>query len=648
MRRWFIILFLGAFLLSACGEVTGTKQGIKGDLVSEGAELGYVPVFKKDDCPFELVFKRKVQCGYLLVPEDRSKPKNGRVVRLAVAIFKSESPNPAPAPLVFVNGGPGGNTLEALPYNFEDKFSEFVKDRDLILYDQRGTGYSEPLLDCPEYVDVIYETLEGNLADESRLELLAAALQECRSRLEDEGVDFTHYNSVESAADLRDLRLVLGFKEWNLLGVSYGTRLSLSVMRYHPEGIRSVILDSVYPPEVSLVIEAPANMLRSFEWLFEVCASDTACSQAYPNLKNVLSTTVQNLNTTPVVVPVVDVLTGTQYDAYINGKTLLGVVFQSLYSVDATTSLPKLIYDVYTGDYNLFGRYISAYLSNNQFISIGMHYSVRCHEEISFNKPEDIEQSTRELSQAADEILEGVGTGKNIFTVCDLWEAGGADPIENQPVHSEIPTLLLAGEFDPVTPPAWAWSAHESLSNAYIYEFPSLGHGVVFLHSCPQSVALDFLDDPNSAPDGSCIQKMTTLEFELPADGEVLRFVPVKIGDIGVTSIVPLGWVAYGESSYYSSENSINLSFHRSDGDLHTFIEENDLSGPVKELSFGDRGWTLYTFDSDMPGNIGLISIFVAEADVFAVSLIGPEGKRYLMENIVLPKVLGAFEMLED
>ena len=102
-----------------------------------------------------------------------------------------------------------------------------------------------------------------------------------------------------------------------------------------------------------------------------------------------------------------------------------------------------------------------------------------------------------------------------MFDTCDIWQVGQADPIENQPVVSDIPTLVLAGNFDPATPPSWSKSAADYLSNGYYYQFPNGGHGEIDAGDCPVSIALAFLSDPNTAPDGSCIANIQ-VEFYVP------------------------------------------------------------------------------------------------------------------------------------
>jgi hypothetical protein len=180
---------------------------------SEPAATSYEPLFEPAACQFDVPEGREVECGYLTVPEKHAQPGNGRTLRLHVAVFESDNPNPAPDPIVYLAGGPGADALEVVQFEFETAFAPLLADRDLILFDQRGTGYSEPSLACPEISDVTYEMLALDLGFEEVAARNADALFEWRDRLVGEGVVLSAYNSAESASDVNALRLALGYDE---------------------------------------------------------------------------------------------------------------------------------------------------------------------------------------------------------------------------------------------------------------------------------------------------------------------------------------------------------------------------------------------------------------------------------------------------
>ena len=211
-----------------------------------------VATFEEAPCPFELppghVEGEAVECGYLIVPEDRADP-DSRDIRLAVAIFRHPDGAPEPDPIIYLEGGPGGSPLEIRASNFDAYFGPlFAANRDIILFDQRGVGFSEPTLDCPAFTELYMDLLDSNVDGEqlTAQEILDRKVEAFMACAEDLSMvaDLSAYNTVANAADVNDLRLALGYDQVNLYGSSYGTRLALGVMRDFPEGLRSVVLDA--------------------------------------------------------------------------------------------------------------------------------------------------------------------------------------------------------------------------------------------------------------------------------------------------------------------------------------------------------------------------------------------------------------------
>ena len=459
--------------------------------------------FQLSACRFTVPDDAKVICGYLHVPEDRSNP-NSPTISLHVAIFNSESPTPAPDPIVYLEGGPGVHALELLPLTYEDRIVPFLSKRDFVIFDQRGVGYSKPNLQCPELIALTYEVLNQRLSLEERGEKQALAATACRERLLVNGADLRAYTSAENAADLAVLRAALGIEQWNLYGTSYGTRLALTTMRDYPVGIRSVVLDSAYPLQVNLLESLLPNADRAFTRLFEDCESDKDCGRAYPKLESDFYDLVDRLDANPVSIKASHPLTGDNFDVLLDGDTLVDTLFQSLYATELIPVLPNIIVATRTGAYGLIGRLVGALLWQSEYVSHGMYFSVGCGEETPFNSPDKIASVNEAYPRLGKHF--DIDT---IFAVCDSWGAKEADPIENLAVSSRIPTLVLAGEYDPITPPLWGRMVAESLNASFFYEFSGMGHGVSTSGECPLSITLAFLDDPTVEPDTSCISTMS-------------------------------------------------------------------------------------------------------------------------------------------
>ncbi|MEZ4660778.1 MAG: alpha/beta fold hydrolase [Caldilineaceae bacterium] len=326
-----IILLLLALLLTGCDDQaapepvapdTAPIASSADDAAPEAADAAPEDAaveFVEDDCPFEVDEMDAITCGYLTVPEDRTKT-DGLTLDIAVAVIDSYSYTPRPDPVLYLEGGPGGSALLGI----EDWLASPLRnERQIILFDQRGTGYSWPSLACPEV-----DTAEADTTGEGVPQI--EAVEACRDRLRQFGVDLSMYNSAASAADVNDLRQALGIDEWNLFGISYGTRLALTVMRDFPEGVRSVVLDSVYPPDVDAYTVAPQTQADAILGLLDECAADADCSAAYPDLEQDLYSLIDDLNAEPLE---------TESD-FLTGDALVGELVTHLYDSTKIVQLP--------------------------------------------------------------------------------------------------------------------------------------------------------------------------------------------------------------------------------------------------------------------------------------------------------------------
>ncbi len=462
---------------------------------------------------------RDVQCGYLSVPLRHTNP-NGPKIKLAVTIIKSTSDSPAPDPLVMLQGGPGGSTIDTYAslflLNLLPEADKIRAERDVVLFDQRGTYYSQPALICKEDFELLDQTLEKQLSREESAKQQEQAAAACRDRLTREGVDLAAYNSLENAADIDSLRRALGYDKINLYGVSYGTLLALHTMRTYPDALRSVILDAVAPPQKNFLLEAPHSQMRAFDELFQACEQDAACHAAYPDLKRVFLDTVDKLNTTPARVRVADPKTGRQYDAVVDGDTFGNILFQLMYPSELLAALPKLIYDARDGRFTLPAQVWPLLLFDRTMAS-AMYYSVMCSEDGDF-RLEDAKLGDLPPQIA---VPEGVQL-QSFLAVCKNWKAPPLPPASVAPVVSEIPTLLLSGRFDPITPPNYAQTAAASLPQSHAFTFPWGGHGAFSSSACATQIVQAFLSDPSTAPDASCLQTEPAPKFVTP-DGVIDR-----------------------------------------------------------------------------------------------------------------------------
>jgi pimeloyl-ACP methyl ester carboxylesterase len=457
-----------------------------------------VPRFESSACAVTVpeTEKQNVRCGYLVVAENRRR-KDSRSIRLPVIILKSSSPTPAPDPVLRTLGGPGVSSLRMVRGR---QASPWLQERDMIIFEQRGTLYAQPKLDCPE-MDAAKITNAKLNADErtaTRREVKAA--QACHNRLRQAGTDLSAYDSAQSAADIEDLRRVLGYAKWNLYGVSYSARLMLEVMRAYPSGIRSVALESVLPPSVNYDETGVDGAARALTVLFTNCAADAGCARAYPRLEQVFYDLVRQANRKPIPFSVREAKTAEPLTLLLTGHDITTWMLDYILSAGANEILaaPSAIDRVAGGDFSPLKAYAESKVSPEGYMW-GMRYSVWCREEMPFEKRRKIDAQSRRYPQ-----LRGYKIS-SMPEICDVWRVAPADPKANEPVRSDIPTLILAGEYDAYTPPAWGRLAAQTLRHSYFYEVKGVGHGPGFNSGCALRVVADFFLHPTARPNQPCL-----------------------------------------------------------------------------------------------------------------------------------------------
>jgi len=432
-----------------------------------------------------------------------------------------------------------------------------VPNRDIILFDQRGTLYSQPNLQCSEIETLVADTIEKNLTDEEERRLSLDATRACHQRLSDQSQIFlSAFDSQENASDIDAIRAALGYEAINFYGVSYGTLLGLHLMELYPDHLRSVILDAVVPRQDNFILQSAQTMNDSFSKLFAACQANEFCNQAYPNLETTFFEIVAQLNQNPTQIRMVDPETGTVYpNAVIDGDTFMSGLFQMLYAGSIIPALPRMIYNAKDGDFGFFSQIYALLLFDRSF-SLGMYYSVICAEKANFD-PTD-----QNLSNIRPEIIQlKENEPEDILETCQFWDVQPLPDQANQPVVSDIPTLLLSGEFDPITPSINASLVAETLVKSYLFTFPAGGHGQALEGTCENGIIQSFLDNPQTGPDVACLDQEKAPVFYTPAntidfpiamkllnlDGAAWIQLLVLIGALfcllSATTVIPLRWL---------------------------------------------------------------------------------------------------------
>lgn len=438
-------------------------------------------------------------CARLEVPENPEEPQ-GRKISLLVSVIPATGKNPAPDPLYILAGGPGQAATEAGP-GLLNAFAPILARRDIVLVDQRGTGESAPL-NCEAGDDTL-----TSLFDTSRR---TDELEKC---LADYKQDPRFYTTPIAMDDLDLVREALGHERINLWGGSYGTRAALVYARRHPDRVRTMILDGCAPPGMKLPLYMARDSERALDLTLTACEDNAECAGAFPGLRDRLTALEARLDQAPQEVRLVHPRTGKVENLLIHKENLGGLITSSLYLPEIASLLPLGILRAADGDFQVLAT-MMATLSSDSGISIGMHLSVICAEDLPWVSPEEEQAQVRDYPLAAT-LLDRYRKS------CGIWPRGKIEPSYLEPVTSDIPTLILSGELDPVTPPSWGELVHGSLARSRHLIAPRTGHGASSRGCMPRLLA-EFLDaGSGDGLDPECLEDIIRLPFFLSNGGPV-------------------------------------------------------------------------------------------------------------------------------
>jgi pimeloyl-ACP methyl ester carboxylesterase len=577
-------------------------------LPSPQPTMSYTPRFEEGPCPPFTPNETQVNCGFLVVPEDRTGDPT-RTIRLAVAVFHSYSQDPAPDPVLFLQGGPGGQAVQLSIDAYDFLVTPFLPKRDYIAYDQRGTGLSEPALDCEELTKSYLNDIHGLTPLSTRDLVYSNAFLSCSGLLSAQGVHLDAYTTAESAADVRDLMSVLGYEKVNLYGASYGTRLAQVIMRDHPGIVNSAILDSVVPVDTSLFSKYPDSIQSGLRTLFTDCAVDPGCNTAYPNLETVFWDLVAGLDAKPRTITTSDYPTGTITET-VTGTTVMNIILGSIKSSGFISTAPQSIYRFKDDDFSTLIIAQSSLPFTFEGINTGLFISVMCHEHVLSTTADELQVASSQQIIKDYAWLPFYGDVEDVLKTCKSWGAKGPYAGENDPLISDIPSLIITGAYDPTTPPIFGRQIASGLSRHYYFEFPTLGHTPTAADptGCAMDTVIDFLDDPASEPDRTCMDELQKIEFVLPYTGDPA--LALKTAQVyGISVRVPADWFSFGDGFYYRGNSPLDLT---EVGILQVPMSSVEIENWFNLEAYGYRGldsalieagkreanglsWTLYT-----------------------------------------------------
>ncbi len=438
------------------------------------------------------------RCGTLEVAEDPAAPA-GRQIALRVAVIRALDRRRAREPLFLVAGGPGQAAGDFYA-SYAGAFAPSQRSHDVVLLDQRGTGGSNRLrCEFPPDFDVA-------TPPPARLrELSRACLRGLAGRPE-------FYTTSVAVQDLDAVRAALGFERISLYGISYGTRVVQHYLRRYPARVSAVVLDGVLPPDASPLGDTPLAAQRALEIAFARCHAESACEQAFPDLGRRFDALRAELARRPRHLAMPDPSSGAARVLEFDAGALAGSVRLLNYYAGTTALLPLLLDRAARDDLAplaaqllMVGAHLDAQLA------YGMNAAVSCAEDVP---------SLARLDRAAlGATYLGSQQIDGLAALCEGWPRGVVDADLYAPLDSAVPALLLSGEADPVTPPAYAARAAAGFRDHLHVVVRGQGHGQFAVGCAPRVIARFLNAGTARGLDASCLESATAPPFVIDLSG---------------------------------------------------------------------------------------------------------------------------------
>ncbi|MEM7329769.1 MAG: alpha/beta hydrolase [Pseudomonadota bacterium] len=439
----------------------------------------------EEEFPVSIPGSYDATVGWLVVQEDRQN-SGSMEIRLPVAIIHAEAETKK-SPVVYLSGGPGTSAMRtaAFPGAYP-----WLKDRDFIVFGQRGTHFAKPSLMCPEYREAVADNVDR----------IVAAIA-CKARLERADIGLQNYNTFASADDLEDLRSVLGLDAWSFYAGSYGTRLALIYAKSYGDKLESMVLDSPLPPNAIYDDESARNLELALRAIAGDCARDAACAAAFQELESRFFETINEVAASPLSIDGIE--------RPVTAPDLVSLVPMS--SESRIRNAPMTMDRVAKLDPALLENLAGSAQAVD--FAWGMRFSVWCSEATPFSK--------RNSAKGPNPVLGGYESAAIDPKICEAW---GVPPVDRrfiEPVTSDVPTLIIAGEFDPLTPPSWGKLAAETLSQSLVIAVRGGSHNSTQQwggDGCAMSLAAEFFTAPKAfllAPKTKCALSRSSPDYRL-------------------------------------------------------------------------------------------------------------------------------------
>jgi pimeloyl-ACP methyl ester carboxylesterase len=477
---------LSLLVLSACGGLAPS-----GDDSPTGRQYGRIAFAPCTLAAPYSTINVEAQCARFEVPENPALPQ-GRKVALNVAWLPATNEGAETEdPVFFLAGGPGQSAVEVWPA-IDAAFRDVRKQRHVVLVDQRGTGKSNPLACRDEQGKNAYGEAQDTSPDAA-----VAFARRCAEQLQ---ADPRFYTTTDAIRDLDAVRAALGADKINLVGGSYGTRVAQQYAMRYPQHTRSLVLDGVVPNELVLGSEHARNLDEALAQQFKRCRQAPVCADKFgKDQREQLRALMARLSARPVQVEYRDPSTNQTGTGQVDAGTVASLTRMFSYAPQAAALLPLVLSEAEQGRY---GPLMSlAKLLENQLgeqFMHGMQLSVICSEDVDL-----LQDSAADRDTVLGDMMNAY-----LKAQCAVWPTGTRPADFHVPLKTDVPALLLSGEFDPVTPPRYGTQVERHLRNGLHLVLKGQGHGS-FGTGCVPKLLGRFIESADvRAVDARCLESL--------------------------------------------------------------------------------------------------------------------------------------------
>lgn len=445
----------------------------------------------------------EAECAEISVLE--SDAAGSRRITLSVARIPAINRSKQTDPIVLLAGGPGQGAQLAFTAT-SPTFARAKRDRDILLIDQRGTGRSN-LLSCAVETRTMSEALAVDATAFVRVN------ESCLERLRATN-DLAAYTTSHAVRDLDAVRALLGYEKLNLYAGSYGTRVAQHYARRYPERVRSMVLDGVVAPQTVLGPRISLDAQAALDGIWKRCSADSACQKSFGDMEQKTKALQARLKVKPEAIEIPNPRTATLESLQFGSEQLAAVLRFGSYEANFAAMLPLVVTEATRGNFRPIGTlFLLTASSVQEMIALGMHNSVICSEDVPRFDAVSVDRDTVAATYLGTGFLDALPQ------ICKKWPRGLVDPEFTQPLVSNVPTLLLSGSLDPVTPPADANRVAKNLKNSRHLIFEGAGHGQTGL-ACMDRVLAEFYAniDPK-ALNTTCLDRRMQPPFWLSLAG---------------------------------------------------------------------------------------------------------------------------------